>query len=219
MVTVRLTMLCASTARDSRDRVFGDDALSERGRGELTTAKAALSSYAPVIRAPSILCAQTADALAVEATPENAVRDLDYGLWDGRPLTDIAAEDPYGFSAWLTDPDAAPHGGESVGRLCRRTATWLHTLAAETRPVLAITEASVIRAALVHALSAPVRAFWHLDVAPLAMVTLTLHDGRWHVRLGHLAVPPQWQPADDSVPVAVLTRPVTRQHMCLTGQR
>ncbi|GAA3148660.1 histidine phosphatase family protein [Streptomyces echinatus] len=215
---VRLTMLCATATEGSRDQVFGDGALSEHDRHELAAARAALPPYARAVRTPSVRCAQLAEALAVEATPESALRDLDYGAWDGRPLEEIAAEDPYGLSSWLTDPDAAPHGGESVRELCRRTATWLDMLRGDTGSVLAITESTVVRAALVHVLSAPARAFWHLDVPSFSAVTLTMRDGGWNARFGRLEVPQQRPPADGSPHVAVLTIRSTRRHMCLTSR-
>lgn len=215
---VRLTMLCATAAEGSPDQVFGDGALSARDRLELQAARSALPPYSQAFRAPSVRCAQIARTLAVEAAPEAALRDLDYGEWDGRPLQEVAAEDPYGLSAWLTDPAAAPHGGESVHRLCRRTAAWLESLPVGMETVLAITEGSVIRAALVHALSVPARSFWHLDVPSFSAVTLTMRDGHWNARLGRLAAPRQREPADGSASVAVLAARAASRRLCLTGR-
>ncbi|MYX94218.1 histidine phosphatase family protein [Streptomyces sp. SID486] len=215
---VRLTMLCATAAEGRHDQVFGDGALSARDRLELVAARAALPPYSLAFRAPSARCARIAEALAVEATPEDALRDLDYGTWAHRPLREIAADDPYALSSWLTDPDAAPHGGESVRRLCRRTAAWLDSLPPGMGSVLAITEGSVIRAALVHALAVPARSFWHLDVPSFSAVTLTMCDGHWTARLGRLATPQQREPTDGSAPVAVLTVQAAPRRMCLTGR-
>ena len=36
-----------------------------------------------------------------------------------------------------------------------------------------------IRAAIVCALKAPPRSFWHIDIAPLSLVRLSGHGGRW----------------------------------------
>lgn len=173
-MALRVTMLCATGAEVSDGLVFGDGALSDHGRREDTATEVVLPTYSLALRAPSACCARAAEALAIAARPDNALRDLDYGSWYGRPRKDIVAEDPYGFSAWLADPDAAPHGGESVARLCRRTAAWLSSLPADSKRILTITEAAVIRASLVHVLSAPAHAFWHLEVPPLSAVTLTM---------------------------------------------
>ncbi|MEU7558347.1 histidine phosphatase family protein [Streptomyces eurythermus] len=208
MVTVRLTMLCATATPGGPDRVLENESV-------VTAVRAALPPYARALRAPSARCARIAGALAVEATPEETLRDLDYGAWHGRPLRDIAAKDPHGLSAWLTDPEAAPHGGESVARLCDRTAAWLTALPGG--PVLlAIAEAAVIRAALVHALAVPARAFWQLRVPSLSTVTLTLREGHWTARLTPPPVPRRLPPtAGESAPG---TLPAVRERLCLAGR-
>ncbi|MFE5894946.1 histidine phosphatase family protein [Streptomyces sp. NPDC056462] len=208
-MTVRVTMLCAAAAEGSDGLVFGDGALNDHGRHEDIPTEEVIAPYSMALRAPSARCARAAESLAIAATPETALRDLDYGSWYGRPRKDIVAKDPYGFSAWLTNPDAAPHGGESVARLCRRTAAWLSSLPADMERILTVTEASVIRASLVHVLSAPARAFWHLGVPPLSAVTLTMRDGCWNARLGGMAIPQQPQSADGSASVAVLRTQAT----------
>ncbi|MFF7678902.1 histidine phosphatase family protein [Actinacidiphila glaucinigra] len=180
----RLTFLRATDFEAEDDQSFGDGALSERGRQD-AAAVAVLPPYTRALRTPSTRCAQTAEALGVQSVPEAALRDIDYGSWSGRTVRDVAAREPYGLSAWLTDPDATPHGGESVARLCRRTAAWLDALPVDAGHVLVITEKSVVRASLVHALSAPARAFWHLDGPPLVPVTLTRRDGQWTTRFDH----------------------------------
>ena len=47
--------------------------------------------------------------------------------------------------------------------------------------VVAITHGEVIKAAVVHALGAPVLAFWRIDASPLAFTELHAHGGRWTV--------------------------------------
>ncbi|MFJ3306493.1 histidine phosphatase family protein [Streptomyces sp. NPDC086549] len=188
-MTIRLTFLCAPGGDATLDPLLGDALLSERGLREAGAAGAALPPHGPAVRAPSVRCAQTADALSLAAASEPALHDLDLGTWSGRTVDDVAATDPDGFTAWLTDPDATPHEGESVRRLCRRTADWLSGMAPDTAHTVAITEAAVIRAALIHALGVPARAFWHLTVPPLSTVTLTRGRGHWDVRLGYVVTP------------------------------
>ncbi|MBA4864276.1 histidine phosphatase family protein [Streptomyces sp. PSKA54] len=185
-MTVRLTFVCAAAGEATMDGDFDDGPLSERGLREADAAGAVLPPYPLVIRAPSIRCAQTADALGLKPTVEPALRDLDYGKWRGFTSDEAAGIDPYGFSLWLTDPDAAPHGGESVHRICERTADWLSRLTPDMGRVLAITQPAVVRAALVHALSMPARAFWHFDVPPLFTVSLASRGGCWNVRPSHI---------------------------------
>lgn len=184
-MAIHLTFLCAPGGDASLDPLLGDAPLSERSLRMAGDARAALSPREPAVRAPSIRCSQTADALGLVAAAEPALRDLDLGTWCGRTLGEVAATDPDGFTAWLTDPDAAPHEGESVRQLCRRTAEWLNSAATDTGHAVAISEAAVVRAALIHALAVPARAFWHLAVPPLCAVSLTRRSGYWDVQLGY----------------------------------
>ncbi|TFE38286.1 histidine phosphatase family protein [Streptomyces sp. ICN441] len=190
-MTVRLTFLCAAawgreTAGDGirgmRNTVLGDGLPSERVLRDAGAARASLPPYLPSLRAPSARCATVAAALGLEPEVEPLLRDIDYGAWRGRTVEEVAAADPDGYSAWLRDPDATPHGGESVRRLCRRTADWLDGLPADTGRALVIAEETVVRALLVHALSAPARAFWHLDAPALCTISSPVRDGSRAVR-------------------------------------
>ncbi|WP_351222400.1 histidine phosphatase family protein [Streptomyces sp. NPDC002133] len=182
-MTIRLTLLCAAAGPAARHVRFGDGPLDERGRREARTAAGALPTASHHYRAPSLRCEQTTEAMGFTAVVETALRDCDFGRWDGRSLDDAAATDPAGITVWMTDPDAAPHGGESVAALCGRVGDWLDALPEHAGRVLAVTEPAVVRAAVVHALGAPAGAFWRVDVPPLSLVTLTGRSGRWNLRL------------------------------------
>ena len=188
-MTIRLTVLCVPGGDATLDPLLGDAPLSERSLLLAGAAAAALPPHERAFRAPSIRCSQTADTVGLAAATEPALRDLAAGTWCGRTLDEVAASDPDGFTAWFTDPDAAPHGGESVRQLCRRTANWLSSVTPDMDSAVAVTEAAVVRAAIIHALGVPARAFWHLAVPPLSMISLTRRDGCWDARLGY--VPPR----------------------------
>ncbi|MFF7982836.1 histidine phosphatase family protein [Streptomyces sp. NPDC007901] len=183
-MSIHLTFLCAPGGDAALDPLLGDAPLSERGLRLAGAARAVLSPHEWAIRAPSTRCSQTADAIGLVAASEPLLRDLDVGRWRGRTVGEVAATDPDGFSAWLTDPDAAPHEGESVRQLCRRSADWLSSVTPDTGHAVAITEAAVVRAVLIHALALPARAFWHLAVPPLSAVFLTRRGGYWDVQCG-----------------------------------
>jgi broad specificity phosphatase PhoE len=181
-MTIRLTFLCAPGGPGgdtTLDSILGDAPLSEASLRDAAVVGAALPPHGLAVRAPSVRCAQTAEAAGLVTVPEPALRNIGVGEWFGRTVDEVVALDPYGFSAWLTDPNAAPHKGESVRDLCRRTANWLDSVASDTGDAVAIAEAAVVRAALVHALGVPARAFWHLTVPPLSVVSLTWRRGHW----------------------------------------
>ena len=190
-MTVRLTFLCAA-ARTERAVRFADDALDERALCRAEAAAGTLPQAGTIFTAPSLRCTGTAEALGWETvTAQPALRDLDMGSWYGRTLDEIAATDASGLASWLTDPEAAPHGGESVEQICDRVAAWLDALPSDAGRVLAVVEQAVARAAVVHAIGAPHQAFWRIDVPPLSTVELTGRTGRWNLRMAELPLSPR----------------------------
>ncbi|MFD5270310.1 histidine phosphatase family protein [Streptomyces sp. NPDC058335] len=189
-MTVRLTLLCAAAPAE-RDVRFGDTHLDERAlrraRAVAATVAGALPEGAACRTAPSERCRRTAQALGWDVpVVEPSLRDLDMGDWRGRTLDEVAAGDGAGLAAWMTDPAAAPHGGESVSDACGRVAAWLDTLSPDAGRVLAVVEQAVARAAVLRALDAPLSSFWRVDVPPLSVVRLTGRSGRWNLRMGAL---------------------------------
>jgi hypothetical protein len=115
-------------------------------------------------------------ALGSTASPED---DLAASLDALAAVEDEA--DPEAARAWMTDPDSSPHGGESLTAFAGRVARWLDEQADRDGSAVAVTHGGVIRGALVHALGAPIKSFWQLDVSPLAVTELHAHDGRWTI--------------------------------------
>ncbi|MDN0197373.1 histidine phosphatase family protein [Streptomyces sp. S.PNR 29] len=183
-MTIRLTLLTPALGPAARrGRIDGGGSLDENGLRQARAMAAHLPPADLCLSAPSRRCTQTADALGVQATTEMALRELDLGSWQGRSLDELAATEPEALAAWTTDPAAAPHSGESVIDLCRRVAEWLDGLPDDTGRLLAVTDPSVARAAVLHALTAPALAFWRVDVPPLTCVQFTGRAGRWNLRM------------------------------------
>jgi broad specificity phosphatase PhoE len=139
-----------------------------------------------ILTAPEFRTRQTAEALNLTATPTHELRDIAYNIWQGRTLASLHSEDPEAITQWLTNPTAAPHGGESITHLITRIAAWLDRLATEATDTsihsIAITHPAVIRAAILHTLNAPPQSFWRIDIAPLTLTDLR-HNGRtWTLR-------------------------------------
>jgi broad specificity phosphatase PhoE len=128
---------------------------------------------------PALRARQTAEALGLDATIEPKLRDCDYGEWTGRSFEEVQAQQPQAMAEWIGNPEAAPHGGESIAALIARVSNWLDAQSVAPGAVVAVTHASVIRAAIVCALKAEPRSFWHIDIAPLSLIRLSGHGGRW----------------------------------------
>ena len=158
-----------------------DEALDERGRAQAAGLAAALPRHGAAITSPARRCRETAEAAGLAATVDEAIAACDFGSWSGRTLADVNAGDPEAVRSWMLDPGAAPHGGESLALFATRIARWLDAQAEADGRLVAITHGEVVKAAVVHALGAPLLAFWRIDVAPLAFTELHAHGDRWTV--------------------------------------
>jgi broad specificity phosphatase PhoE len=179
-MTTRLKLLCHGSTSAVRAAAFpADEPLDLQGRQKLELFPRHALRSDRCLTSPALRASQTAEALGLVAKIEPALRDCDHGQWTGRSLEDVQAQDPQAVAEWLRNPEAAPHGGESVVALIARVSTWLDAQKAMSETIVAVTHALVIRAAIVCALEAGPRSFWHIDVAPLSLTRLSGHHGRW----------------------------------------
>ncbi|MGF6551565.1 histidine phosphatase family protein [Paraburkholderia youngii] len=198
MDTRLLLVSHAATAAQRAGRFPADDPLDSRGRAEAEAARArlALPADATVFTSPAASARETVAALGLSATPADALADVDYGKWRGQGLADIADEAPRELAAWMREPDAAPPGGESFDRLVRRVGEWLDAQQADVcscnavneagfaasahgRTIVAITHATLLRAAIVHALDASPTVFCRIEITPLSVVELRHSRRGW----------------------------------------
>jgi broad specificity phosphatase PhoE len=159
-----------------------DEPLDEQGTRAAASLTDALPRHAAVLCSPALRCRQTAQAAGLDvAATDPGLKECDFGTWTGHTLEALNAAEPEAVAAWMVDPDALPHGGESQSAFCARVGAWLDAQATLDGSAAVITHGGVVKAAVVHALAAPIRAFWQVDVAPLSVTELHVHDGRWTV--------------------------------------
>ncbi|MFB7918229.1 histidine phosphatase family protein [Streptomyces sp. NPDC056061] len=170
-------------------RFDGDAPLDPAGHRHARKAASAVPSADRYVCGPSGRCTGTAEALGLRAVTEPVLRGWDMGRWAGRRLADVGADEPDAVSAWLADPSAAPHGGESLLAFCGRIGAWLESVpdpdGGDRVRTVAVVEPAVVRASVVRALALPTAAFWRLDVAPLTLTGLSGRSGRWNLSCGH----------------------------------
>jgi broad specificity phosphatase PhoE len=187
---VRLTMICNGATAATRQGSFpSDEPLEPRS---ITLAKAMRATLRRADRAwtaPALRARQTADALALDASVEPLLRDQDHGRWAGKGFDEVQAQQPEGIAAWLTDPDAAPHGGVSLASVAHRTSNLMDRLIAERGHTVAITHSSVIRTAILHVLGAPLAACWKIDIEPLSITDFRSDGRRWVLRACGVTAP------------------------------
>lgn len=180
VAAARSTPLLAERFDDDRplDQAGWDEV--QRAAGNLLPLAAADLRYC----SPTPRSRATGDALGYAPLAQLALRDCDMGRWRGLTLGEAMAREPDAVDAWLADPRATPHGGESLLAFISRVGGWLDTRPAEDGGrIVAVAEPAVIRAALVYALKAPPSTYWNIDVRPLSASTVTGRSGRWNLRL------------------------------------
>lgn len=181
-MTARLILIChASTAAVRSSSFPTDDPLDEDGKVDATALAGCLPNADRWLTSPELRTRQTAEALGLDAAVETMLRDCNYGSWSGRSFKDICAREPDAVTVWLRDPEATPHGGESIQSLMRRVANWLLGEQSYRRQSIVVTHSAVIRAAIVHAIRAPPESFWRVDIAPLSITRLSGDGDRWNL--------------------------------------
>lgn len=181
-MTARLILVChGSTDAVRAARFPADEPLDDLGK----THAAALAGHLPNANqcwtSPELRTRQTAQALRLNAEVKPLLHDCDYGTWTGRTIDDVQAREPAAVAAWLRDSSVAPHGGESIDTLMRRVEQWLTAEQAHHQRSIVVTHASIIRAAIVHAIEAAPQSFWRIDIAPLSVTRLSGANGRWNL--------------------------------------
>jgi broad specificity phosphatase PhoE len=176
----RLLLVRHASTSATRAAAFPvDEPLDEGGRTAATRLAGALPRGCEIVSSPALRCRQTAEAAGLHARVDRGVTECDFGRWAGVTLRQIDAEDPCGARAWILDPYAAPHGGESLRDFSARIGRWLDSQTQADGAAAVITHGGVVKAAVIHTLGAPLEAFWRIDAAPMSVTELHCHDARW----------------------------------------
>jgi len=178
----RITLLCHGPTSATRSSAFPLDEPLEKPPTDAAARPAAWRRIDRCRTSPALCARQTAAAFSFEPIVDPQLRDCDYGRWAGRRLRDVETEEPDTVNVWLSDINAAPHGGESIAQLLQRIASWLDQRVGDGGHSIAVTHSAVIRGAILHAIGAPAQSFWHIDVAPLSVTQLSSDGSRWRWR-------------------------------------
>lgn len=149
-------------------------------------AEAMASMLAPsqetlLVVSPRRRAQQTAAAIAARSQCElataNDIDELDFGHWSGQTFSELA-HDP-AWRRWNEQRDAAATpAGERIKDVQARVLRHLHRLrgAFPGRPMVLVTHAEVIRAALLYWLQAPADAYRRLAISPASISRVSLSD-------------------------------------------
>jgi probable phosphoglycerate mutase len=166
-----------------------DIPLSAEGRAQADCAADYIAQrYRPdlVYTSPLQRCRDSAHALTSKlALPDAAaapgLTDIDYGLWQGRLASEVAATEPELYATWQRSPQELTFpGGESLAGVAERASAALGALAAKHvgKCIAAYSHDSVIRVLLLCAIRAPMDAYHRIEIDPCSLSELRLEpDG------------------------------------------
>ncbi len=178
-MAIRLTLLCAGATALSRTAAFAHpDAPLDAGGAAKAAALSPRASPGRIVSSPHRAAIETVAALGVTAEIAPLLADMDFGAWSGRRFAEL---DDAELAQWLADPTGATPGGETLNAVAARVGGWMDACVSADGPILAVSHAAVLRAAIAHALSVPVAATLQIDIAPLMLLDLS-HHGRWRVQ-------------------------------------
>ncbi|MET0694479.1 MAG: histidine phosphatase family protein [Propionibacteriaceae bacterium] len=174
----RLVLVAHAPTAGTRELIFGD-------RTELTAA-ADIGPLAERVvswgSGPEPACVATARALGGEPEVIAELAGPDFGRWSGQTLTEVGTAEPEAVGAWLRDPAAAPHGGESLTELIRRVGACCDSREWAQGRTVVVVAPLVARAAAVHALGAAPEVIFRMDLAPLGRVGVSRAGESWRLQ-------------------------------------
>jgi broad specificity phosphatase PhoE len=179
----RISLVAHGTTRDLRAATFGgDDRLDEIGLRKAEELKGTLGKVDAAYVSPLLRARETAEALGLTATVDERLRETDFGKWSGLKFNQVMVRQPFKLFSWMKNPETAPHGGETIPAVMQRVAAWITERGKDSGHTVAVTHASVIRAAIVYVIEAELRSFWRIDVLPLSRTDLRTNGRRWVLR-------------------------------------
>jgi len=165
------------TAANAAGQLLGraDVPLTDTGRRQAAALAAAVGRVDRVISSPLQRARETAAAFGLPAEVDERWTELDYGVYDERPLGDVPAEM---WEKWRGDAEFAPPAGESLASLGRRVRAACAELAPEAADevVVVVSHVSPIKAAVAWALDVGDGVAWRMFVAVASITRIAVTD-------------------------------------------
>ncbi|MFC3150991.1 histidine phosphatase family protein [Litoribrevibacter euphylliae] len=148
-----------------------DSPLSKKGWETLDNAIASVETdWDVIITSPKQRCKRYAMALAEELKKpfeiDTGFREINFGRWEGLTFKDVWKAESDNVTAFYTQPDSNPHGGESVAQMTQRVnAAWSKMLARhQGKRILLVNHGGIIRVLLSELLSIPMSSVSKMEV-------------------------------------------------------
>ena len=154
-----------------------DDALSEKGWAQMRAALGEQRPWSRVVSSPLLRCRAFAEELAgrhqLPLSFDARLKEVGFGVWEGKTAAQINAEVPQQLSRFKADPiNARPAEAEPLQDFFRRVASAVEALLQQPvdEHILVVCHAGVIRMVLAHGLNIPLENAYRIEV-PSAGIT------------------------------------------------
>ena len=167
-----------------------DPPLNERGRRQAECIRDLLRSesiaaiYASPLRRATQTAEPSARALGLEIIPVAALREADFGGWEGLTFEDVRERHPAEWCAREADPySVAPPGGESYRDLLARVVPAFEDLLGchGDASIAVFAHRSVNRLFMTRVFTMPVAHYRRIQCDPAALSVIRSHDGRTEI--------------------------------------
>lgn len=160
-----------------------DDPLSVRGWDQMWRAVGDATQWTRIVSSPLARCRAFAEALAsargIPCRIDVRLREVGFGVWEGRSPAEIEREDPEGYAAFRRDPVGhRPEGAESLECFNARVVAAFDDVVAsgQGQRVLIVAHAGVVRAIAAACLQAPIGSIYRMRVAYATYVNIDIED-------------------------------------------
>jgi broad specificity phosphatase PhoE len=152
-----------------------DVPLTDIGLEQADALAAAVGSVDLVVSSPLQRARQTADAFGVPVDVDDRWTELDYGVYDEKPITEVPAEL---WNKWRTDPNYTPPEGESLASVGERVRAACDELSARAvdDDVVVVSHVSPIKAAVAWALATDDLIAWRTFVGLASITRIGITD-------------------------------------------
>lgn len=166
---------------------WSDSDLSDRGREQVQRVAERLKDMRPTALYSSPLgrAMSTARAIAestgLEIVPLDDLREMNYGLWEGRAFIDIREEDEEIYRRWIADEDCPCPEGESHADVRRRMLRAFESVNSE-RPIL-VAHGTAIRIGAMALLNLPLMSAMRFAQDNAAVNIFVSRGDQWFLKV------------------------------------
>jgi len=174
---VLLVVRHGQTAANAAGQLLGraDVPLTETGLRQAEALATAVGPVDRVVSSPLQRARQTAAAFGHPVEVDDRWTELDYGVYDERPLGEVPQEL---WASWRGDAEFTPPEGESLASVGRRVRVACDDLAAAARDddIVVVSHVSPIKAAVAWALNAEDGIAWRMFVGVASITRIGITD-------------------------------------------